>query len=112
MSITSLETASPYIVYSSQTLTYFQFFPQRKDYVNIYFVYQTHRSLGTDQEKQGRSSTRKITRERIRNLGETETSSPATLCADSTAIDDQYEIIARLIIPPKELKKVRHVSHV
>ena len=54
---------------------------------------------------------RKTTRERFHNIGETETLSPATSCADSTSIDDRYEKIAGLIIPPKALKKGRHASN-
>ena len=55
---------------------------------------------------------RKTTRERFRDIGETETSSPATLCTNSTAIYYRYKKIAGLIIPPKVLKKGRHTSHV
>ena len=54
----------------------------------------------------------KKTQERFCDIGETETSSPANSCADSTAIADWYEKIVRPIIPPEALKKGRHASHV
>ena len=55
---------------------------------------------------------RKITREQFHNIGETDTSSPATFCSDSTAIADWYDKIAGQIIPPKALNNARHANHV
>ena len=51
------------------------------------------------------------TRERFRNIGETETPLPANSCAISIAIADRYKKIAGLIIPPEALKEGRHDIH-
>ena len=55
---------------------------------------------------------RKNTQEPFRDIGETETSSSVTSCADSAKIADRYEKIAGLIIQTKELNRGRHASHV
>ena len=73
VSITSLATASPYTIYSRKNPTYLKFFPLRRYYVKVYYVYQTYRSRQTDQDKQGKSLERKSIQERIRKIGETET---------------------------------------
>ena len=54
----------------------------------------------------------KTTRELFFDIGDTYTSSPATSCADSTEIADRFKKIAGLIVPPEQLKKGRHASHV
>ena len=48
----------------------------------------------------------------LSRIGETDNLSPATSCADSTAIADRYEKIAGLVVPSKALKKGKHASHV
>ena len=48
----------------------------------------------------------------ILRIGDTETSSPVTSCAGSTAISDRYKKIPVLIILPNNLKKGIHASHV
>ena len=111
MSITYLSTPSSYIVYSRQTLTYFHLFSLHRDYVKVYHVFRPIVQEEQDQRKQVRSRTGKLIQELICKIGETETSSPAISCADSTAIADRYKKIAGLIIPPKALKKGRHASH-
>ena len=50
--------------------------------------------------------------EKICEIGETETSSPAIFCDESSTIADRYKKIARLIISPEAIKKGRHASHV
>ena len=47
--------------------------------------------LFTKNSREARTNfNRKTTLERFRDIGETETSSPITSCADSTEIDDRY----------------------
>ena len=48
----------------------------------------------------------------ISRIGETDTSSTDTSCDDSKYIDDRYDKIVGLIIPPEALKQGRHASHV
>ena len=58
-------------------------------------------------EVQQENDTRAISR-----IGDTETSSPTTSSADSTAIADRYEKLVGLIITPRSLKKSRHANHI
>ena len=110
MNITSLITASPYIIYTIQTSTSLQGLPTTYR-LRQYLLGLSDPSFTRNGREARQNFNRKTKREQFRDIGKTETSSPATSCADSTAIDYRYKKIAGLIIPPEALKKGRHASH-
>ena len=94
--------------------TYFNFSPSSSHYVETTSIFT--RFIVPIVHKERQRSKTKVQQENntgaISRISEIDTSSPATLCSDSTATADQYEKIARLIIPHEVLKNVGYISHV
>ena len=92
-SITYLTAASPHIVYSQ---TDFKFSRGYSHYLKTTAIFTWFIRHIVNEERQ-RINT-KVQQENdtraVSRIGEKENSSPATLCADSTAIADNYEKIA------------------
>ena len=110
VSVNSLTPASPYIINTQTDFNFYQILPTtqrlRQDLLGL-----------SDPEftRNGREARPKVKENdisAISRISETETSSPAASCADSTATSDRYQKIAGMIITHEALKKDRHVSHV
>ena len=111
VSVTSLTPASPYIVYIQIDFNFSQVLPTKQKIRQDLLGLSDPSFMRNRREERSKFNRKNYTRA-IQRIGETETSSPATLYADSKSIADWYTKIAGLIIPLEALKKGRHASHV